>query len=309
MLAAKSVDVFQHVFVRRLDSCEQRIDIVRAAKIVQRRAIVALDEDDQRVVELSGILQPRDDPAELIVGIGKLGGSDLHHARIKTLLVGRQAAPRGHTRQRRRQLRIGRDHTHFLLASKYLFADDIPSHVELAFELVDPLLGRLLRPVHGTWRIIGKEGFVGVGAILRAHPGEQMVGHVLFKDIVGIVGITADADMIFKQRRIGLIRPGGVEAIEIIEAHAARPVRERSHRPQFPVWRIVVLAEPGGVVTVIFQHLAQSCRAVGNDRCIARLIHGHVADRSGSDRMMVASGQQRRPRGRTHGRRVKLRVF
>ena len=56
-------------------------------------AVVAADVDDQRVVELAHVLDRLDHAADLVVGIGEVGGVDLHLAREQLLLVGRQARP------------------------------------------------------------------------------------------------------------------------------------------------------------------------------------------------------------------------
>ena len=56
-------------------------------------AVVAADVDDQRVVELAHVLDRLDDAADLMVGIGGVGGEDLRLARIEFLLHQRKRVP------------------------------------------------------------------------------------------------------------------------------------------------------------------------------------------------------------------------
>src|SRR5208282_3798380 len=61
------------LFGRQLDAVE-RNDFVRRAddRAFGRGAIVAADEDDDRVVELAKVLHGLDDAADLVVGIGEI---------------------------------------------------------------------------------------------------------------------------------------------------------------------------------------------------------------------------------------------
>ncbi len=57
------------------------------------RPVVAGDIDDQGVVGVRHGLDGVDHAAELVVAMGAIGGEDLHHPRIETLLVGVQRIP------------------------------------------------------------------------------------------------------------------------------------------------------------------------------------------------------------------------
>jgi hypothetical protein len=56
-------------------------------------AVVAADVDDQRVVELALVLDFLDDTADLVIGIGRVGGEDFGLASKESLFVGRQRLP------------------------------------------------------------------------------------------------------------------------------------------------------------------------------------------------------------------------
>ena len=53
------------------------------------RAVVAVDVDDQRVVELAHVLDRLDHAADLVVGVGDVGGEDVDLADEHLLLVAR----------------------------------------------------------------------------------------------------------------------------------------------------------------------------------------------------------------------------
>ena len=108
------------------------------------RPVVAVDVDDQRVVELAHVLDRLDHAAYLVVGIGGIGGEYLGLARIEFFLEQRKRVPMRQLRRPRRELGIGRDHAQPLLVGEDLVAQFFPAHVELALEFLDPLLCRLM---------------------------------------------------------------------------------------------------------------------------------------------------------------------
>ena len=57
------------------------------------RAVVAADVDDQRVVELAQVLDRLDHAADLMVGVGDVGGEHLGLTREELLLVGGERVP------------------------------------------------------------------------------------------------------------------------------------------------------------------------------------------------------------------------
>ena len=57
------------------------------------RAVVAADVDDQRVVELAQVLDGLDHAADLVVGVGHVGGEHLGLAGEQLLLLGGERVP------------------------------------------------------------------------------------------------------------------------------------------------------------------------------------------------------------------------
>ena len=85
------VEVLQLGLDRQLDTLD-RGDLVRRADQAAfgAGAVVAADIDDQRIVELAHVLDRLDHAADLMVGVGHVGGEDLDLADEHLLLVGRE---------------------------------------------------------------------------------------------------------------------------------------------------------------------------------------------------------------------------
>ena len=109
---------------------------------------------------------------------------------------------------------------------------------------------------------------------------------------------------ILDQPRLPLRGLAGQEAVEVVEADplAGGPQRERPHRRRVGRRRVVPLAEGGGLVTVSAQDLRNGRRGPGNHAGIAVPVHRAFRNRPGTHPLVVASGQQRRPRRRADRR-------
>ena len=155
-LVRAPVLVVQHL--QRLGSCQNAVvggQLIEGAfeRAFGAGAVVADDVDDERVVELALVLHFLDHAANLMVGVGGIGGEDLRLARIEFLLYQRERIPSrqlgaaisGLPVRPGGQLRLRRNHAKPLLVGEDLLAQLFPAHVELAVELVDPFLRRLVR--------------------------------------------------------------------------------------------------------------------------------------------------------------------
>ena len=82
------VELHLHVDGQLVDAVEER-DLVRRADrpALGARAVVAVDVDDQRVVELAQVLEGLDHAADLVVAVGGVGGEDFDLADEELLLV------------------------------------------------------------------------------------------------------------------------------------------------------------------------------------------------------------------------------
>ena len=78
------------------------------------------------------------------------------------------------------------DHAKPLLVGEDLVAHLLPPHVELALELVDPLLLRLVRRVRAAGNVVEEEWLVRSSRIQIAHVPDGFVRHVGDEVVVGL---------------------------------------------------------------------------------------------------------------------------
>ena len=80
--------------------------------------------------------------------------------------------------------------------------------------------------------------------------------------------------MILEKVRLPLVGLTAHKAIEVLEAHSARPLVKRSGQAVDIGRCVMVLAEPGGGITVFLQDLADGGAVLCNDRIITRIARG-----------------------------------
>src|SRR5208282_6688055 len=88
------------------------------------------------------------------------------------------------------------------------------------------------------------------------------------------------------------------EPVEILEAHADRPLVERPSRAVVIGGRVVLLAKPRGRITVVPQDRADGSVLRPDDGVIARITSGQLADYPKTHRVMIAPRDESCPRGR-----------
>ena len=107
-----------------------------------------------------------------MVGIGRVGGEHLRLPGKSFFSSAESVIPLFQDVIRpRRELRIRGNDSQPFLVGEDLIAQVVPAHVELAFELVDPLLRRLVRRVGSARNVVEEERLVG-------RPGVELL-HVL----------------------------------------------------------------------------------------------------------------------------------
>ena len=152
-----------------------------------RRAVVADDVVDQRVVEQVQLLQRIEQPADMVVGILQEPGVDLHLPAQHRLECVRHLVPGRDFLVPRGELAIRRNDAQLLLAREGLFAQLVPALVELALVLVRPFLRHVVRRVGGAGREVDEERLVGNERLLLADPVDRLVGHVLH-EVIALFG-------------------------------------------------------------------------------------------------------------------------
>ena len=268
---AELVDHLQVVLPLLREAVEEQVLVDRAFDApLGAGAVVAGDVDEDRVVGAGQLLHGVDDPAHVVIDVRAVGGEHLHHPGVEPLLVGVERVPRRQARRPRRELRAGRDDAELLLPLERLLAVLVPAHVELALELVDPLRGRVVRRVRRAGRDVQEERPVRGDALDLAHPGDGLVGEV-GRQVVVRVGRGRDEVPVLVQHRVPVVHVAGVEAVEVVEPEAIGPAVERAGGARLPGRRVVVLADPGGHVPVLPQHLADGAgTARQHARCSRR---------------------------------------
>ena len=260
--------------------------------------------------------------------MGQEARVDLGHPREQPLLVVRERVPRSrgvHRRERLavrsgarlgrpdrvdlRQLGLGRDEAHRLLAGERRLAHGLVAHVELALVPVGPLLRGVVGRVGRAGRVVQEERLVGRDG-LRVHDElDGLVGDVL-AEVVALVGRLrlVHRVVVVDQLREPLAGLGAEEPVEALEAATRRPVAPRRGQVHLDRRAQVPLADHVGVPAALAEDLGQH-PVLGRDRPAGvGEPAGALGDAGHAVAGVVAAGQQAGPRRRAQGRRVPLRV-
>ena len=107
-----------------------------------------------------------------------------------------------------------------------------------------------------------------------------------------------DLRRVAEQVRLPLVGVAADEAVEVLEAHAGRPLVERPDLAGREGRRVVVLAEPGRGVAVVEQDPSDRGLVLVDDAVVAGEAGRLLGDHAESGRMVVAPGDQRGARRR-----------
>src|SRR5512147_668098 len=111
----------------------------------------------------------------------------------------------------------------------------------------------MMRGVRAAGCVMNKERLIGIECVDSIHVVDRVVGHRR-SQIPGSRCLTlerVDLRRVAEKVRLPLAGVAAHEAVEVLEPHADGPLVERSVLAGLKRWRIVLLAEPGGAVTVI----------------------------------------------------------
>ena len=152
-----------------VDAVEQRDLVGRTdGAALGAGAVVAVDVNDQRVVELAYVLDGLDDAADLVVVVGLISGKDIGLPDEQLLLLRRELIPLLENLLRpRRELGSCRNHPEPLLVLKNLLPQLVPAVVEEVHvaDLLHPFLGRVMRRVGGAGHVIDEERLARVDLV------------------------------------------------------------------------------------------------------------------------------------------------
>ena len=292
--AAEVVDLPLEVVERLGDAvpvAELVHDPVQAA--LGRRAVVAGDVDDERVVELAGLLDRLDDAADLVVGVLDRGAEDLHPAGADLLVDVGDLVPRRERRRPWRQLGVGGDDPALLLPRQDVVAELVVAVVELAAVPLDELTrhpdGRLVT----ARRVVGDPRLVGMDRLLALDPADRLVGHVGLQ-VVALLRRPRRLQRrgVLPQRRVPLAHAGAEEAVEVLGAHPPRPPIERAGERDLVDRGEMGLADPRRAVPVLAQDVEHRRRAARDVAVVAREARRALRDTAHRHRVGVAAGEQ-----------------
>ena len=170
----------------------------------------------------------------------------------------------------RREFRIRRDDAEPLLIGEDLLARGIPAHVEFALELGDPLGRRVVRRVRAAGRVVEKEGLLRRERIELIHVVDGLVCHRRGQIPARLADVGMDRRGVANEiARLPLAGFATHEAVEIIEAHADRPLIKRTGLAGLERRRVVVLAKPRGRVAIVLEDRADGRLVLGDDAVVA----------------------------------------
>ena len=270
---------------------------------------VVRHDDHQRVFELACGLKELHQPADMLVGMFQHGSIGGLQAREHAPFGFRNLGPRTHRIVARRQLRRLGDDTHLDLSRETLLTLDIPAFGKNRVVLRDHVERRLVRRMTGAEGDPGEPRRFRIVADMVGEVADRLVHEIGCQVVARGEGARRiDRRVVAHQLRRVLIRLGIHETIEAIETAPQRPAVERTGRARFRERRHVPLAQHVVAIAVRAQHFGDGAGLAADLAAIAGIARIEVGEAADADGVMVASGQQRRPRGRAHRRRVEAGV-
>ena len=165
-----------------------------------------------------------------------------------------------------------------------------------------------MRRMRAAGHVINEERFVGRDLLELFHVLDCIVGHRRGQIPTGLPLKRIDGRRVAEQVRLPLAGVAADEPVEILEAHADRPLIERPGLARLIEGRVVILAEPRGRVPVLLENLTDRSAIPLDDRVVTRESRRRFAHDAKAGHVMVAAGDQRRARRRAERRGMKLRV-
>ena len=165
-----------------------------------------------------------------------------------------------------------------------------------------------MRRMRGARNVVDEERLVGRSGVQLLDVVDRVVGLVGNQVVAGLADPGENLRVVLEEIGLPLVGVAAHEAVEIVETHTGRPLVEWAGAAVLEGRRVVVLAEPGRGIAVLLQNRADRGVVHAKDGVVAWIAGGLLGNHTETDRMMVASGNQRRPRRRAECRGVELRV-
>src|SRR5215467_13092710 len=147
-----------------------------------------------------------------------------------------------------------------------------------------------MRRMGATRNVVQDEGLSRRRGVQLAKIADRVVGHARRQVVAGLVAPGENLCGIAKQERRPLVSLAAHEAVEVFKAHSGGPLIERTGNAVLVVGRVVVLPEPRGRVTVLFQDFTDGRVVDPDNGIVAGITSGLFRDNAEPDRMVIASG-------------------
>src|SRR5260370_443343 len=264
------------------------------------RAVVAADVDDQGVIQFAEVFYRLNHPANFVVGVSEIRAVHVSLLDKEFLLFPIERVPFRQAVRPRGQLRVLGHDAEFLLVGEDGVADFVPAAIEEVHvaNLLHPLRRRMMWGVRTARRVIDKEWYGFRDFLELLHVMDRIVSHGGCQIPTGLPLKRIDGCRVAKQVRLPLASVAADEPVEILETHTDRPLVKRPSLARLIKWRVVVLAEPRGRVTVLLENLTNRSAIPLDDRIVTRESSRPFAHDAKAGYVMVASGDQRRARRR-----------
>src|SRR5580693_1103970 len=136
-------------------------------------------------------------------------------------------------------------------------------------DLLDPLRRRMMWSMRATGYVVEEEFFLRIEVIHLLQILNGIVRHRRRQVPAWLPNVRIDSRGVAKQVGFPLTGVAANEAVEILETHADGPLLERAKLTCLIGGRVVVLAEPGRGVAILFEDLADGGRIARNEAVVA----------------------------------------
>ena len=242
------------------------------------------------------MLEPVDQPADVLVGVLREPGVGLHEPRGHPAGRRVELVPVRHAVGPGRELGVRRHDPELLLARERVLALGVPPVVEGAGVALDPLRRHVEGRVRRTEREVAEERLVRRQLVLRGDPVDRVV-HEVLGEVVAVLGqsVRLDGRGAVVELGVPVVHLGTHEAVEPVEALPGRPTCERPGGVHLHRRGLVPLAERRCAPAVAGQHLGDRRGAGGPVAGVAGLVGRHLGGDAHADGVVVAPGHQRLP--------------
>ncbi len=230
-------------------------------------------------------------------------------AGIEPVLVRRMLVPCLDAVIARRHFRIFGDNAEFLLAGKAALAFPVPAAFKHRIIALDDVFRRLMRGMAGGEGAPEKPRVILRAGVVIGQHADGLIDQILRQVIAGFIGAgRVDMAVVAHQLRRILVGLRVEEAVEAVKSPAQGPAVKRSSRAAFIERVHMPFADHIVAIGMGAQHLGERTGRFRDLAAIARMAAVEIRKATDADGMMVPSGQEGRPGGRTHGRRMKAGI-